>query len=305
MEYLTCQLRLLKQNLVDRLTWARYYLNSLYFLSKRKFKKKKLVVLYLYADTKKYPDTFERLHKRILKHILGFDITIIKIDNFDESKKEKRLSKGIFDIGGDNSFWEFSGWAKGIKFAIENNYQADVALFVNDAFLNQSHRDKYEFQYITRFNTISLYDLSNQIVGFVDDYFDSKFELLGHDVSNWIRSNIFALPFKIASQIQFPYLSHHEIDRLVPLQFCGEVFKESAPMNQALRKFLNYWILSGWQQSRPINQENWQFMRAKLIAILNERMLTVSIRKMNLRIVNIRENRIVSRRDHAKAQLVK
>jgi hypothetical protein len=247
-------------------------------------KKKKLAVIYLYADKKKYPDAYNNL-KILLKGLLSFEITIIKVDNFNEKKNNTKEGDNVYDIGGDNTYWEFSGWQKGLDFLAELAICPDLVLFINDAFLNYEEKGENLQYYKSRINILTLSRVNHSAFGVIDHHKDEVF--LGYDVSSWIRSNLFMMPYDVAMQIKFPPVAPEIIQEITPDKYNGKLFLENDHINSTFKEFLEYWMTKGWRYSDNLNMQNYSFLRSKLISILNERFLTAKLREMKVPIMNM------------------
>ncbi len=248
--------------------------------------RKKLSVLYVYAERDIYPDSLKNLH-RLLAGLEGFQITLVQIDNFAEEKTVIQNKPNVFDIGGDNSNREFSGWQRGLKFLESADIESDILLFVNDSFLNRAQKGYGLDYYKSKINTISLSELSeNEVLGKVDIH-DQVETFDGYDVSSWIRSNIFVIPKTVIKKLGFTCIDKDTIDQILPVNFSGRIFNsDNHLLNDYFKEWLKYWITSGWSRSAPINKSNWQFFRAKLVAILNERILTLKLKRAGIKIVD-------------------
>jgi len=202
--------------------------------------------------------------------------TFLVIDNFNEDMKMSRTGSEVI-IGGNNEFWEFSGWRKGIRWLEASNRVPDVCLFVNDAFLNYEERGLHEFYYGAAFNMIGLERAKMSAIGLRSS--GDPLSTIGEiRVNEWIKSNIFALPASIALRLQWCYLDRTDIDQIFPIKFSGDLFLPDAPLSKELKHFLKDWIVGSWQFHRPIEESNWNFIRSKLTAILNERLLSAELR---------------------------
>jgi len=272
------------------LLWDSYYFMKSFFIMLSS-EKKKVAVLYVYADRKKYPDTFNYLAK-LVKRIHWFEHTIVKIDNFNEHKEVSKDGLNTYDIGGDNSFWEFSGWKKGLEFLHDKHIKPDIIIFANDAFLNYAKKGKDFKYYRSRISSITLNRLNNSVLGHIDSRKESQ-TLLGYDVSSWIRTNMFVMPYRIIEQLQFPLIDNQTISEILPVKYTGETFRESNHINLNLRMFLENWIMREWPQARTPTIENWALLRSKLASILNERMLTAKIRELDLEIINMNKVSVI------------
>lgn len=271
------------------LLWDIYYhVATLFFVLSHE--KKKLAVLYVYANSQRYPKAYGYLC-RLIRRIRGFEVTVVKIDNFNENKEVRKENHNIYDIGGDNTYWEFSGWRKGMAFLQEKHIEPDLVMFVNDAFMNRSEGGRDYKYYKSRVSTLTLFRLKDSVLGLIDNRNTVEI-LLGYNVSSFIRSNIFVVPYSIAKKLHLTFITDKIIDDIFPRKYSGRILNDTNKLNSNLRRFLESWITQRWDQARTVTSENWGFLRSKLIAILNERLLTAKIKELDIRIVNMDMNSV-------------
>ena len=271
------------------LLWDLYYFvkSFLFMLS---HEKKRLAVLYVCADNKRYPKAYRYLC-RLIRRIRGFEVTVVKIDNFSEHKKARREDHNVYSISGDNRYWEFSGWKKGMAFLQEKYIEPDLVIFVNDAFMNHSKNGNDYKYYKSRVSTLTLSRLKDSALGVIVNHNEVE-NLLGYNVSSFIRSNIFVVPYSIAKKLQLTFITDEIIDDIFPQEYSGKIFNDTDKLNSNLKRFLEIWITQRWKQARAVTSENWGFLRSKLIAILNERLLTAQIKELDVRILNMDMNSV-------------
>ena len=250
--------------------------------------KKKLAILYLYAERDRYPGSLAGVLK-LAKHFRGLDLTCVSIDNLHGDKEAKLIRDRCFDIGGDNRFWEFSGWHKGVQFLRKQRIDPDWVLFVNDAFLNGASEGYDLSFYTSRLNSLLVSRLSplGELAVGVTYRWPEYHEFLGHDVSSWIRSNLFLLSYAVVVKLKLAFLSEAQIDAILPAASRGELFLGGAQLNPEFKAFLEKWMTERWYGAAKPCPENWARMRAKIVSILNERMLTVQLQRLGVRIVNL------------------
>jgi hypothetical protein len=242
-----------------------------------------VAILYVYADKAKYPRTrsFIEEYRRWLGER---QITLVCIDNFSESAQPRQTHEGVWDIGGDNSYREFSGWRKGLRFLDELTPLPMTVVFANDACLNYAECGADSLFFRTRFDGRAVAQSRKGLVGLVD-YAPDQQALLGHDVSSWVRSNFFCLPLKLATALPWVFISEEILDRILPLEYQGVVVSTTADTNENLRVFLTDWITREWRSATQPTAATWPILRKKLAAILNERMLTASVRAQGYDVV--------------------
>jgi|GEM_PF-217169 len=246
---------------------------------------KSLSVLYVYAEKDKYPKSFDSLLK-LLDGIKGFDITVICLDNLDERKDISKINHptyNIHDIGGDNSSWEFSAWRKGIKFLEDKSIISDIFLFANDSFLNRAEEGKDINFYKSKINTDALNNLKeNEVLGELNRNFLLDTTLLGDNVSSFVRTHLFVAPMSVVNKLSLIYIDDNIINNICPKEFNGKMFNDTELIDKNLKK-----IFSDWIGHIEFNKKNWNLIRSKIKSMMNERLLTVELRKKNIKIINI------------------
>lgn len=248
----------------------------------------RLLVLYLFADTKKYPGSFASLQS-ILRYC--GDAFVVKIDNFSLHEIDRRLEDNTVEISGENSSWEFSGWKKGMAYARTKLAEKfDYVLFINDAFLNLSDRGRNLDYYRKTVNQFTIRSIKSDALG--DAYATTQNHIIkGKIVNAWIKSSLFCVPYHVATQLKFTYIAPEEIDLIVPGDFRPDHFTQSNHIvNEEFRLFVEDWLLNRWQWKVRPQAENWKFLKAKLGAIINERLLTAELKSLGCRILT-RDNK--------------
>lgn len=234
-----------------------------------------LVVLYLQYDTNKYKDSFVKLQEYL--SVLDCNKQIVVIDNKFESDYF-RWNKGIVEINGDNSGWEFSGWDKGLSYLKETNIQYDAILFVNDSFLNPGAGGSPDL--IINNEQLNSCIENNAFISNTVSQAHVKLELNGIDVSTWSRSHCFIL-----SKPMIDYLGHIQsydinfLNKCIKEEKHHRYFKTDAPLNESLKTLIINW-LSGYWHSAFVIEENWELFRMKTLAFFNEITLSARIKEM-------------------------
>lgn len=253
-------------------------------------KRNKLAVLYVYADAQRYPRSYELL-SRLIRRIRAFEAITVRIDNWHEHKTVTKVANNVYDISGDNTYWEFSGWKKGMAFLKERHVEPDLVMFVNDAFMNHAKAGKDYKYYKSRVSTLTLRRLRGSVLGVINGS-DTTHILLGYDVSTFIRSNFFVVPYNVAKKLELTFIADDIIDNILPKTYSGKIFNDTDKLNLNLKRFLEVWITQRWTRARAVTSENWGFLKSKLISILNERLLTSKIRELNVEVVNMDTNSV-------------
>jgi hypothetical protein len=271
--------RILKHSLAD----AIYRLRTRAL--RRQPGRKRLVVFYLHADAAKYPDSLPAL-EQALQRLHGFDIDLMAIDNFNEDGELRQVSERRFQAPGDNSQWEFSGWKRGTRLFETLSIRPDLALFVNDSFLNRGDgkRDAYRFR--STFNSLSLQSWGNCALGHAYET-PANHAIRGWRAGFFLQTHAFALPYQLVPRLRFTYWSDEELERLLPSTYCGEWFRdEDGRVSQEFQAFIIRYLTRDWHSARPFNAANWPVLRGKTIAMINERLFSQDVVDNGCPVVN-------------------
>jgi hypothetical protein len=280
--------RRVKHSLIDLVYRARTFRHGLARPIAR------VIVFYLYADQKRYGASLAVL-EYMLSRCRGLDITLITIDNFGESKPVTRPSDRRYDIGGDNSQWEFSGWKTGVEFCRQRGFDADIALFVNDSFLNWADRKCDLYWCRNAFNTLTLAKARNIAFGRVFEEAPGTV-ILGHPIGRYLQTHLFAMPFSLAKRLQFTYLTETEISDLMSSEFRDEWFLGGSEkmVSEVFQRELVHYLRREWRGGLAPSESNWPLLRAKSVAMINERLLSSEIERYNCEIWAVGNGRVAS-----------
>lgn len=229
-------------------------------------------VVYLYAETDRYPHAAASL-RRVFSWHSNVKIQYVCVDNLQSGKAPKQIEHNVWKIAGDNRWWEFSGWQKGLHFLTQGETQPRVAVCVNDAFLNYAQRGLDRRHFRRAFQPAILESAEHALIGHTNAAAEEH-RLLDYDVTRWVRSNFFALPFDTALEFVRPHLTEKQVDTLFDRVWRGRIFRPNDLCNDALESFLTEWITQRWRRASEPSSETWPSLRMKLIAILNERLMT-------------------------------
>lgn len=211
-------------------------------------------------------------------------------------------NRGRHWIGGDNSRWEFSGWAKAVRYLHSNKLRADLILFATDAYPVNYHQTlpcltpgllrlalehslaAGMLNFTNRFGGLARYVLAAPEV----------YGLNGVSFSAWMRTNLFLVPFEAAAAI-----ASHAVgsDSFFPPDLQGMVFREGAPASENLRRRITTYlcpersdrpVTSPWHSRFELNDATYGLFVAKATAILHEMSLPASLASNCFRVVDLR-----------------
>lgn len=244
----------------------------------------KLLVLFLQYDLQKYPNSFQNFKRYI--DLLDCKKNIIIIDNLSENRIEEKIAWNIYFIGGDNSSWEFSGWDKGVAFAKQKKLNFDVVLFANDSFFS------YGWSILENCARYKLPDIAYRkkaIVGQLDTK-NFLMNAFGYDVSTWICTNTFFIHKEILEKVvPLAHLSDTDLDMIVSKSFDKKKFLCNNILSTSYKEMLLQWLTKDWHSKMVISEENFDFFRKKVTAMINESLLTARIRSLGYEVLSYSE----------------
>jgi len=252
---------------------------------------KNLLVLYL-----RYPQYGKSDNKPlgILKNILSdFEckVSLISIDNAAAKSFSKKISSGYYEISGDNTFLEFSGWQRGLEFAMDSNIEYDTCFFVNDMFFHDHYICKKNIKQ-------SMLDCSvyqNALIG-KRMQIPLPGYILEYTVVPYVRTNAFILAKKPLDALgPLVDLRQFDIEELFISQHDPSInlFKENAPLSDNIKNLIFSHITTAWHRKRPYTLENFRLLKSKAISILNALLLSAKIYELAFPVIDYEKVDIV------------
>jgi len=256
-------------------------LRGLFPLLRSKDPSLKVLVVFIRHGNSKYTDAFERLigyYQQCHPHV---DHKIIIVDNALEPGSEALYSDCVL-IGGRNTEWEFSAIDDAVKYEGDTILQYDFIHVVTSAFW------RHYTDYIERITTSMLHRILKRDVflGHIDSYDDEVF-LLGKSANYWIRTSFFfllpATVLRLGSFVSIPR-------SFAPVLFSGDPakpFSREAPLSARLQQYVTNWLTGEgtgqgvvWHSRFDLNTDNLPLFEDKVLAILNENLLTRRLEKI-------------------------
>jgi hypothetical protein len=244
----------------------------------------RILTLFARHGTAKYSEALEELHVFYRKRLPLVHHEVLVVDNaLDETYG--RASKDRI-IAGSNRSWEFSAWDEGLAHIGQRVWDYDLVHLVTSAF-----RTLYT-RYLDRFDEDMLESIAGRAaaVGHID-YYNEPVEVLGNRTQAWIRTSfVFLPPAELAT-----------LGSLVCVNGPGEFFSENhehpfrkdAPLSENYRQYILDWLTGPgtgqgvvWHSRFEVTRELLPHFQAKVLAMLNEQMLAVRLRRQGCALVD-------------------
>lgn len=254
----------------------------------------KIIIIYLIYGTKNYEAGLTKLKEITTKMFNSLEPIWIIVDN--SSSVVERNEKSLHYIHGDNMYFEFTGWDKGIEY-VKKNFTIDdstMFLFANDTFFRRKYSDSENFLDEFTSKLIKNKDLKNSAIGFLDDF--PKNVILDDIVyKQWIRSNIFFLPYNVLNSVYpltFPFKEDEIFSRDI-----DSFWSSNHLISENWKAYISSWLFGEenknypeyslkWLKSEPLTLKNKSFFKKKAISILSEHYLTARLFKLKIPIIN-------------------
>jgi hypothetical protein len=239
-----------------------------------------------------YPAYFEQAIKNLERLLTSIkpEFQIIVINNNDQPIKHK----GLNVVKGSNQCWEFSAWDEGIEFMTNNysDFTQSTFVFLNDTFF--THRvftflDFYLFKKSIQKVVLKKCDFSGEVNSFGETFYVNT---LG--ANKWVSTYLFALQASKLKTIgkfckfdqQNSNLQVNTESKKITIDECSEnllvhLEKWFFPKNPKL----------GWYKNSS-NPDNNVFLKQKITAVLNEKLLSIHAVNAKLEFDNVYGNQL-------------
>ena len=235
----------------------------------------------------KYKENAVNEFCEILRHV-SKDYTLIIVNNTSLASFETK-NKKIIEINSSNDLWEFSAWDDSIQYLRENFplNKNDTLIFANDTFCHHRWFGKYKkLMFILSFLGLKYFPFKNRIIG-ERCSFPSSYKVFNQKTSHWISTYLFGVIYKdIEKLFPFSTVNLYNQDDFFILE------KNKIQVNNSSPEFelhLNNWLFpkegndGSWYLS---NNQDQELLKMKLIAILNEKLLSVHAKKNNIQLTH-------------------
>lgn len=245
----------------------------------------RILSLFVRHGTTKYPQALDGLRAFYRKRLPATRPELLVVDNALEGTPPERLPDGEL-VAGCDSHWEFSGFDAGLAHLGARLWDYDLIHLVTSAY------DTLYTRYIERFDERMLGVVAGRgaATGHVD-YYGAPVSLLGVRSQCWLRTSfIFVPPAELAA-----------LGSLVGVRdpapfFSGDParpFRDDAPLCETYRKYILDWLTgegtgqgTTWHSRFALTPETLPQFQSKALAILNEHMLAIRLRRQGTAIVD-------------------
>lgn len=244
----------------------------------------RILTLFVRHGTAKYGQALDELRafQRLRLPEARHDLLVI-----DNAPEPPAPTPGAEVIHGSNRAWEFSAWDEGLAHVGGRIRDYDLVHLVTSAFNTLYTR------YIDRIGPTLLEEVAGRAaaLGHID-YYNDPVELLGYPGQAWLRSSFLFVPpaelLTLGSLVGCP--AEREI-------FSGDPaapFRSDAPVSPNYRRYVYDWLTGPgtgqgvtWHSRFVLGPDTLPFFQAKAMAIFNEQMLAIRLRRQGCALVDV------------------
>lgn len=229
------------------------------------------------AGVERYPSAEADLSTLFARQLPNVSRQTIIIDNLLPAGVHEQGPERVL-IGGDNEFWEFSGFDVAIRHAGASLFEYDWVHLATSAF------GELYTAYLEHFTGPVLEVARDRGVclGHID-YYNEAVRVCGYPSQHWIRTSFLMLPPHELALLG-SVVSLRDTYRLFSGDV-GEPFRNDAPISDRLKRYIIDWLTGRdighnvtWHSKLGLDGDMLPMFEAKALAILNEHMLGIRLR---------------------------
>jgi hypothetical protein len=248
----------------------------------------RILVLFVRHGGERYSAALDELTQLYERRAPKLTRSMIVIDNALPAGLSKELEPDSVLIGGDNTWWEFSGWQRAINELGGEIRKYDVIHLVTSAF-----RTLYT-DYLERFcpQIVELVATRPIAVGHID-YYPHPVRVGSFVSRHWIRSSFWLInPFELLRLRSIVSLDNAA--DLFSVQ--GEwPFAETAQLSDGYQRLIHDWLTTEqgtgqgttWHSRFDLNETTRTLFQNKTVAILNEHLLSIRLRAQGTHVLDL------------------
>ncbi len=233
-----------------------------------------------------YPDAEAQTREIFRSRMPDAQCTFITVDNALSADFIETTDSEVV-LGGDNTAREFSAFDRALAVVGSEIWSYDLVHFATSAF------NTLYVAYLDRFDAAALDAIGGRPVclGHIDCY-NEPIDVRTYRSQHWIRSCFFLLPPADAKALG----SFVSVPDGTPF-FSGdpdEPFRVDAPISLQYRTYLTQWLTGGeigqgveWHSRFPLTKDTLPAFEQKARAILNEHLLSIRLRALGCRLIDV------------------
>jgi hypothetical protein len=213
---------------------------------------------------------------------LGAEKRLIVVRNDHEELPVTRKNGWIYEMGGDNSVFEFSGWQKAIQSKEAVAFSPDVYLFANDAFLVKGF---YALPVIN--DDILAIIATRKLFGGNLRKFGFELKYRGMKTDSYITTHFFAMSAGIVKELG-SFVSETSAEEFMEPGYSPKVFRDNELWDPRLKKDLLFSLTHKYhEKGKRLLPGQYDFFTRKILCVVNEILLSARVNAAGYRSVDL------------------
>jgi hypothetical protein len=213
--------------------------------------------------------------------------TTIVVDSALPRREVRLLDENVMLVGGDNGYWEFWGWDRGLAQLERLGGRFDLVHFVTSAF------DMLYTDFISHFDEplLSHASAAGVALGHID-HRNEPMRLFGRESDHWIRTSFFFLPQPAVRALHS--MVSCEPGPNIFSSDPSRPFLEEAPLADELKDFVTSWLTGEgtgqgvtWHSRFDLDHDTFEYFKQKATTIFNEALLTVRLHELGFPVIDV------------------
>ena len=248
----------------------------------------RVLVLFVRHGGERYSLALDELTRLYERRAPRLTRSTIVIDNALPAELSKELGPDSVLIGGDNTWWEFSGWQSAINKLGSEIKKYDAVHFVTSAF-----RTLYT-DYLERFCPRLVEFVADRpiAVGHID-YYPHPVRIESFVSRHWIRSSFWLInPFELL-----------RLRSMISLDSAAELFSsrgawpfaKTAQLSYGYQELIHNWLTTDqgtgqgttWHSRFDLDDTTQTLFQNKAVAVLNEHLLSIRLRAQGTHLLDL------------------
>lgn len=247
----------------------------------------RIATIFLRHGENRYPDALATLNDFYRRQLPGVTRTTIIVDNALPRRECRIIDPETLLVGGDNTYWEFSGWDRGLAQLDRLRGRVDLVHFVTSAF------DMLYTDFIALFDAplLAAAAANRAAVGHIDHRQDPM-GLFDRSSDHWIRTSFFFLP-PVAIDALHSMVSCQPSPEVFTADH-SQPFHADAPISEDFQHFILSWLTGKgtgqgvtWHSRFDLDAETLGYFREKATTLFNEALLTVRLQELGYPVVDV------------------
>jgi hypothetical protein len=196
-------------------------------------------------------------------------------------------------LQGTNAEAEFSAYDQALADVVAGDGESGAVIVLNDRAL--SYGDDY--RHSLRGPVLSLVVQHDLISGSIESFFEPVSVAGGRVLTTWCRTNFLLTSASVLRKLApLTTLDAPEFARIAPVAYPGPAWRPEALGSDRYWGLVRSWLTvpGNWYRAQVLDEQTWPVFRAKLLAIVNEHLLSARAQEAGVTLIGYRQLALVA-----------